>query len=201
MSADGGFRAGQDHQVGVAGQGAAGLHELHFDGRLGHQGVQVVEVGDAREHRDRDPERGAGTSLGSAPDRHRVLRREPARGLEPGDDAETRQAGAAADDLDAGVEEPDVAAEAVDDVGPHPRPFGGRQQRHGADEACDDSAPVDVADQRDRHAGGLGEPHVGHVAVAQVDSPPDSRRPPPGPGRHPGPAARTIPGCAAAARP
>ena len=62
-----------------------------------------------------------------------------------------------------------IAAELVDDVAAQPRPLARLQHRPGADQAGDHAAAVDVADQHDRHVGGLGEAHVGDVAGAQVD--------------------------------
>jgi hypothetical protein len=40
--------------------------------------------------------------------------------------------------------------------------------QHGmrADQGGDHVAPVDVADQNDRHVGGAGEAHIGDVALA-----------------------------------
>ena len=134
---------------------------------LGHQRVQIVEVGDPREHRDRDPEHGVGPGLRVA-----ATATESSAGNRPArsNQGTTRdtQARLAADDLDPGVEQPDVAAEPIDDVGGHPGALGGRQQRHGSDEARDDPAPVDVAHQRHRHVGDFGEAHVGDVPGAQV---------------------------------
>ena len=67
------------------------------------------------------------------------------------------------------VEQPDVAAELVDDEAGEPRLLAGRQQRVGPDELGDDAAAFDVADQCDRDIGGLSKPHIGNVAVAQID--------------------------------
>ena len=99
----------------------------------------------------------------------RVLRRQPSRRLEPGHDAEARQAGALGDDAQPVVEQARIAAELVDDVAAQRRPFTRVQDRPGADQAGDDAAAVDVGDEHDGNAGGLGEAHVGDVAVAQVD--------------------------------
>ena len=122
--ADGRLRAGQDHEVGVARQGVTRRHEPHLDPGFGDQRIQIVEVGDTREHRDRGHEGRVGPGLGVAAHRHRVLRWQPVRMLEVRHHPETREAGPAADDLDAGVEEPDVAAKPVDDVSAHSLPFG-----------------------------------------------------------------------------
>ncbi len=39
----------------------------------------------------------------------------------------------------------------------------------GADELRDDTTPVDITHQHDRHVGGGGEPHIGNVARTQID--------------------------------
>jgi hypothetical protein len=100
---------------------------------------------------------------------HRVFGREQRSIGEVRHHPETFQAGAHADRRDAAVEQRDVAAEFVDDVADEPGPLAGREQRMRADELSDDAASLDVADQRDRHVGGLGEAHIGDVAGPQID--------------------------------
>ena len=57
---DGGLRAGEEDEVGVAGEGRAGPDADEFDLRVGGERVEVVEVGDVREDRDGDADRAAG---------------------------------------------------------------------------------------------------------------------------------------------
>ena len=152
---------------------------------LGAQRVEIVEIGDARQqrHGDLDPSRDSLAALRRicgrdgqprpgwmrTPQRHRILGRQQ-RGLgEKRHDAEAAPAGALADRGDAAVEQPDIAAEFVDDIAGQPAALGRRQQRVRADELRDDAAALDVADQHDRHVGGLGEAHIGDVAGAQID--------------------------------
>ena len=52
--ADGGFAARQDHHIGVAGYGLARPHEHQFNAGLQPQGIQIIKIGDAGEHRHRD---------------------------------------------------------------------------------------------------------------------------------------------------
>ena len=67
------------------------------------------------------------------------------------------------------VEQGRIAPEAVDDEAPDHRGVGFVEHRLRADEACDDAAPVDVADEHHRHVGRAGKAHIGDVAGAQVD--------------------------------
>jgi hypothetical protein len=69
----------------------------------------------------------------------------------------------------AGFEQADVAAKAVDDEALDARLLGGREQVQRADQMGEDAAAVDVGDQDHRAVDGFGEAHVGDVAVAQVD--------------------------------
>jgi hypothetical protein len=100
---------------------------------------------------------------------HAVFGGEQMRLGEPRDDTKAGKAGTLLDRGDTVVEEAWVAAKLVDDIAGEPRPLGGGEQRVGPDELGDDPAAIDVADQRDRHIGGLGETHIGDVASAQID--------------------------------
>jgi adenosylcobyric acid synthase len=55
--ADGRLRAGDDHQSGIGRQRLAGRNERHLDRRLRLQRIEVVEIGDARQHRHRHLQR------------------------------------------------------------------------------------------------------------------------------------------------
>ena len=45
----------------------------------------------------------------------------------------------------------------------------GLEHRKGADDGGNHAAAVDIAHEEDRNIDGLGEAHVGEVAIAQVD--------------------------------
>ena len=57
---DGGLRAGEEDEVGVAGEGGAGPDAEELDLGVGGEGVEVVEVGDAGEDGDGDADGAAG---------------------------------------------------------------------------------------------------------------------------------------------
>ena len=166
---EGGLRAGEEDEGGVAGQGLAGADEDEVDVGLGLEGVEVVEVGDVRQDGDGDAEAAAGRGGGGAGEGEGVLGGEAAGGLEEGDEADRVPAGAGGDERHAVGEEGGVAAEAVDDEGFYQRGVGGVEDGAGADEAGDDAAAVDVADEDDGGGGGAGEAHVGDVVFAEVD--------------------------------
>jgi hypothetical protein len=168
---DGRFRAGQQHQVGVAGQRPARPEQVDRHVGLGAQRVEIVEIGDPRQERHDDadrPARPAGAG-GIVVEAHGVLGGQLAGRGEERQHAKAAEAGAILYDAEAAGEQRRVAAELVDDepleAGALPR----LEQRVGPDQAGDDAAAVDVADQRHRQVGGGGEPHVGDVAVAQID--------------------------------
>ena len=92
--------------------------------------------------------------------------REAAR--EEGHDAEARQVAAAGDDRETAVEEPDIAAELVDDIALEAAALALFEQHHRAQDAGDDAAPVDIADEHHWQIGGLGEAHIGDIAGAQI---------------------------------
>jgi FhuF 2Fe-2S C-terminal domain len=78
-------------------------------------------------------------------------------------------AGHGAQHVEAGGEQPEVAAELVDDE-PGDEPLvAGVQHREGAVHGGEDPAPVDVADDDHGQASRAGQAHVGDVPVPQVD--------------------------------
>ena len=83
--------------------------------------------------------------------------------------AEDLFAGALHQPVEAGFEQGDVAAEAVDQEAGGARALAVAEQLQGADELGKDPAAVDIADDDDGAIDRLGEAHVGDVAVAQVD--------------------------------
>ena len=149
----------------------ARLHHLDGDVGLGHERIEIVEIGDPGQPGHRHLDERAGSLIGpvGAVEGLGVLLGQQAGGGEIGHDAKARQSGALANHVERRVEEPDVAAELVDDVALEAAPLGDVEQRMGADQGGDDTAALDVADQDHRHVGGLGEAHVGDVGGPQVD--------------------------------
>ncbi len=164
---DRGLGARQQHQGGLRGDRRAGPDQHHRHARLRPQGVEVVEIGDARQHRHRHRD-GTGPARARAREPQHVLRRQ-ARGVgEMRHEAEGRPAGPLGDHPHAVGEQARIAAEAVDEEAGDQG--GILRVDHGlrADEARDHPAPVDVADQHHRRVGGPGEAHIGDVARPQV---------------------------------
>ena len=99
---------------------------------------------------------------------HRILGGQAVGARKPRQDTEAGPAGPRLDHPVAVIEKAGIAAELVDqEATDH-----GRVTRvdHGlrADDLGDHAAPVDIARQHDRHAGGAGESHIGDVTGAQV---------------------------------
>ena len=92
------FAAGQDDQVGIARERLARADEDEVDVRLDAQRIEIVEIGDAREHAAR---RSCTCRSGRAPRRvaeaERVLGRQARGGGEERDEAERAPAGALCD--------------------------------------------------------------------------------------------------------
>ena len=88
---------------------------------------------------------------------------------QPGQDAERRDAGPRAQQLEARLQERAVAAELVEDEGGDPGALVRLEQRDGPHEGREDAAAVDVADEQHRSVGRLRDVHVHDVAVLQVD--------------------------------
>ena len=131
------------------------------------RGIEVVEIGDPGQDRRRDLQRRVGLRLDER-EVDGILRRQLVGVPEPRHHAERRPAGKPQDRRKAFVEEANVAAELVDQKRPNEAAVRLVEDRSGADEAGDDAAPVDIADEDHRHAGGPGEAHIGDVAVAQI---------------------------------
>ena len=165
---NGGFGAGQQDQVGLGGDRAAGLDNVDGDVRLGGQRVEVVEIGDARQARHGDAHGPVGAA-GPLVQRHRVFRRQRSRTREPWDDAVADHAGAPGHDIDGGRKQRLVAPEFVDQIAAQQGAFGRVDQHMGAGEAGQHAAAVDIGDQDDGHAGLQRETHIGNVALADID--------------------------------
>ena len=71
--------------------------------------------------------------------------------------------------LQAGGEQPPVAAELVDHEAGHLPLVVRLEQGKGPEQGGEHPATVDVPDQQHRQPGGPGQPHVGEVVAAQVD--------------------------------
>ena len=85
------------------------------------------------------------------------------------DDTQASQAGALGQDLDRRLEQPDIAAELVDDIALDSGLLGLGQQRQSADDRGQHAAAIDIADQHHGHIRCLGKAHIGNVAGAQSD--------------------------------
>ena len=86
-----------------------------------------------------------------------------------GHHAEPGEPGVRLDHREAVVEQAGIAAELVDQETLEQSSLGRLHELPGADDAGDGTAQRDVGDQHHRHAGRLGEAHVGDIAGAQVD--------------------------------
>jgi len=111
--------------------------------------------------------RTARAGRGRVVERHRVLLREREIAQER-HHADHRDAGPPPQVVRRGGEEADVAAELVEHVAAHATPIGRRQQGHGAEQAREHTAAVDVAHQQHRGAGHAGHPHVRQIATHEV---------------------------------
>ena len=136
--------------------------------RFRHQRIEIIEVRDPREPRDRDLDRGIAWR-GALVQSQDVLGRQKAGSIEPRHDAVAAHAGTLCDDRVRVLEQRRIAAELVDQIALETRPLGRLEQRVRADQRRDHAALVDVADQHDRQIGRLGKAHVGDVVRAQVD--------------------------------
>ena len=166
------FGAGQDDEVG-RGEVLAWPDEGQCHLGVQAQGVEVGAVTEAGQGRDDNPEAGRSRVLGVGDlalgrGRQAVLRLQVQTG-QKGEDAEHRLAGFPFQPLQAGPEEVQVTAEAVDDEALDPGALALTQQGQGAHQVGEDAAPVDVGDQDDRAIHGLGETHVGDILGTEVD--------------------------------
>ena len=164
-------RPRQDHQVGAV-QLRRGGGEVDDDTGLGRERVDVGDVGHPRQPDDRDPQRVRAVRRqgGARPgiEVEGVLGVEP-QVLAPGEHPERGQAGHRLQHVEARSEQPELAAELVDDETGDVPLVGGLQHREGAVQGGEQPAPVDVPDDDDRQVRGPGQAHVGDVAVPQVD--------------------------------
>ena len=168
---DGRLRARQDDEVGVAPGSArrAARRPADTPGSM-PQRIEIVEIGDARQHRHGDRERRRRASPRRARDRAHPR---PAASAACGSHGTTPSDGQPVRSLDRRERRRRTGAASPRNLlmrKPRMRArSAGSQHRMRADEAGDHAAAVDVADQDHRHVGGLGKAHIGDVAGAQVD--------------------------------
>ena len=131
-------------------------------------GIEIVEIGDAPQHRHGDGHRAVGSRPFVA-ETERVLRRQPRGFGKERQEAEGAPAGALADRRHGALEQARVAAELVDDEAGDGRRVLSRKRRLDAEKLGENAAAIDVADQRDRAFRGASKAHIGDVVVAQVE--------------------------------
>src|SRR5579863_9788650 len=160
-----GFRTGNDHEGAIAGNRLAGPNDCEIDLTFEFQRVEIVEIGNTREPKKIDL---ALARLACVAKPQRVFGWKFARAEEKRQHAEAGPTGSLFDQAIAVVEQRNIATELVDDES---LDHGGIIRiEHGldADKLRDDSAPVDVADQHDRHVGFPRKAHIGDIAFAKV---------------------------------
>ena len=129
--------------------------------------IEIVEIGDARQHRHRD--RDAARLRGAALEIDRVLGRQPAAS---GSHGTTPRQGQPVSRSIAATPSSNRLASPRNLLIRKPRMRArsdGSSTAMGADEAGDDAAAIDVADEHHRHVGCCRKAHVGDVAGAQID--------------------------------
>ena len=134
-----------------------------------HQGIEIIEIGDAPQAQDGDPDRAVIGRRPHAVEHQAVLGRQPAGVAPMRNDAEAWYAGALLEEFSPGVEQCRVAMEIVDQRGADQRRIGWVEHHESADQRGNHAAAMDVADEDDGDVGGAGEPHIGEVAVAEID--------------------------------
>ena len=142
------------------------MRERHIG--LGHQRIEIIEIGNPRQPRHHDPN--ATRSPTREPRQvENILGGEAVGGVEPGDDAQIGHPGPCLDDPMGIIEQSRITPELVDQIAFQTLALAWLQQQVGAHEGRDHPATLDVADQHHRQIGGLGKAHVGDVARPQID--------------------------------
>ena len=154
----------QDDQRGIAGQRLTRWHHNQPDAGFVRNRIEVVEIGDPRQHRHRDGDRAIAGGCGV--EHNRVFGGQLTCGGKPRDHAQPRPAGAAFDFGIAIIEQPDIPAKLVDQEPLDHRCIVRVDHHLRADDRGDHAAAVDVADQHHRHASRTGKAHIGDVARA-----------------------------------
>ena len=164
---DGGFGTGQDDEVGERQRGRrVNGDEIHL--RLERQGVQVVEITDAGQHRHNNGDPRTGSAPRGLGERHRILGRQLGGVGEMRHEPEHGPPGALRHESHAVREQARIAAEPVDQDACDERRIGRIDDRLGADDLGDDAAPVDVTEQHHRDVRGPCEAHIGDIVAAKV---------------------------------
>ncbi len=88
---------------------------------------------------------------------------------QPGQHPEHRASGQGGEHVQAGCQQPVVAAELVDHEAGDQRLVALAEQCEGAVQRGEQATPVDVADHHGGQVALVGQPHVGQVGLAQVD--------------------------------
>ena len=163
----GGLAAGNDDEVGIAGERTAGPDDVDADAGLRPQRIEIVEIGDARQARHGNAET-AGPPVGSL-QRQRVFGGQARCPRQVRHRPEAANASARLDEPETVGEQRRVPLEPVDQGCDDARRVGRVDDREGADQRRDDAAAADIADHHDGNVGGAGKAEIGDVVVAQVD--------------------------------
>jgi len=156
------LRAWQQHEIAIAGQRPSGSTRSSATPGSAASGSRSSEIGDPGQARNGDAESAFSASWpAKAVEGDAVLRRKLAGCREERHDAERDKAGVLANGRKGPVEEPYVAAELVDDdtLGAAPATSGARRAWVPTSDAMTPPRS-NVADQHDRHVGGLGKAHI-----------------------------------------
>ncbi len=166
---DGGFRARQNDEIGIGGNGLAEREKFDLDIRLQAQRIEVVEVGDARIGEHDDAHACRWRLFAHRLERQRVLGRQPVDTSEMRHQPEIAPTGQCPQLRAALIEQRRIAAELIDDETLDEARVRRVQHCLRPRDAGDDAAAADVTDEHDRHVGGARKAHVGDVAAPQVD--------------------------------
>mmetsp|Transcript_4896 Transcript_4896/g.15809 ORF Transcript_4896/g.15809 Transcript_4896/m.15809 type:complete len:370 (+) Transcript_4896:2614-3723(+) len=161
------LRSGQ-HDHRRIGDRLARRDHHQLDTRFEAQGIEIVEIGDARGNRAGNDEV-VSLAHRAAFEDHRIFARKPPCRAQPWHDAEPAPAGAMLDRGHDFGEQRGVAAKFVDDDPVDHRRVLGIDHRMRADDRGDHPTPVDIADQQHRHPCRSRKAHIGNVAAAQID--------------------------------
>ena len=164
------FEPGRMTRSASPGSAAARLHAHEVDRGLRIERIEIVEIGDVRQDRDRDPHarRGFdGRAASSASASSAGSRRASAKnGTRPSACQPVARAIVAMPSANSAgsprnllTRKPRISAASC-----------GVDHRLGADEARDHAAAVDVADQHDRHIGRARKAHIGDVVRRRLTS-------------------------------
>ena len=166
---NGRFRARQNNERGIPGQRRRGPHPHQLDRRLGIERVEVIEIGNVRQDRNGNPHARLRFFGRGSIERERIFGGKHSCVSEEGNEAERFPACCLRDLCHAVCKQRRIAAKLVDQEAANERGVLLRDHDLCADKARNHAAPVDIADQHDRHIRGTREPHIGDVVSSQVD--------------------------------